>query len=123
MQVSYGRIGRNVGAGHTGKTNSNQSSVGHIGKITNVQSNAGRAGTVRNHGNESPVVGTGVSGNGKDLGNTSADLSKKIKDNGKSGNISKMNSKLANGSRFAVLDGESTEEINVTTTQSRVARK
>ncbi|KAK1587527.1 hypothetical protein Q3G72_013873 [Acer saccharum] len=67
-----------------------------------------------------PEVGAGVSGNGKDLGNTSADLSKKVKDNGKSGNISKMNSNLANGSRFAVLDEESTEKINVTTTQSRV---
>ncbi|KAK1570693.1 hypothetical protein Q3G72_005818 [Acer saccharum] len=102
MQVSYGRIGRNVGVGHTGKTTSNHSSFGHTGKITYVQ------------------IGAGVSGNGKDLGNTSADLSKKVKDNGKSGNISKMNSNLANGSRFAVLDEESTEEINVTTTQSRV---
>ncbi|KAK0575851.1 hypothetical protein LWI29_008153 [Acer saccharum] len=68
-------------------------------------------------------VGAGVSGNGKDLGNTSADLSKKVKDNGKSGNISKMNSNLANGSRFAVLDEESTEEINVMTTQSRVGKR
>ena len=48
----------------------------------------------------------------------SANLSKKIKDNAKSGNNNKMSSNMVNGSRFVILNGESTEETNVMTTQS-----
>ncbi|KAK4859108.1 hypothetical protein QYF36_026950 [Acer negundo] len=79
MQVSYKRFGKNIGAGQIGTNANNQTNAGSIWKISSKQNFAGKAWTDKNHGNKSLINGAGTFGNGKNLGNTSADFSKKIK--------------------------------------------
>ncbi|KAK4836666.1 hypothetical protein QYF36_025946 [Acer negundo] len=79
MHVSYGRNGKNIG-------------VVPAWKNSNNKNNFGRAGTGRKYGNGSPLIRAGTFGNSKDLGNTSVDLSKKIRDNANNGNNSDFNS-------------------------------
>ncbi|KAK1592958.1 hypothetical protein Q3G72_033397 [Acer saccharum] len=110
MQVTYGRNGRYVGAGHTGKK-------------SNSQVHNGKSGSGRQNGSEVLTNVANTPRQSKELGKNVADISTKAMTNSRNGIVNNIGASVLNGSRFAVLSEETEADINALSTRGRVGNR